>query len=154
MKNMEKSNSKDANKSIKDLIIKVTSPCFDDIGKVLNQLGIKYNSFEPRKKAELDKLTEEKEYLANCYNFIKAVVDNKLDIKKTKKEVEDYLTKNNYKFVDKLTSLPVYSLNSDKIEELEQKIEKNKKEIEALQKISPADMWEKDLKELEQALKK
>lgn len=46
MKNVEKSNSKDANKSIKDLIIKVTSPCYDDIGKVLNQLGIKYNSFD------------------------------------------------------------------------------------------------------------
>ena len=46
MKNVEKSTSKDANKSIKDLIIKVTSPCFDDIGKVLNQLGIKYNSFD------------------------------------------------------------------------------------------------------------
>ena len=115
---------------------------------------IKYSSFEPRKKAELNKLEEEKEYLTNCYNFIKAVVNDKLDIKKTKKEVEDYLTKNNYKFIDKLTSLPVYSLNSDKIEELEQKIEKNKKEIEVLQKISPADMWEKDLKELEKALKK
>ncbi|MDO5342953.1 MAG: hypothetical protein Q4F69_10960 [Bacteroidia bacterium] len=46
MKNVEKSNSKDANKSIKDLKIKVTSPCFDDIGKVLNQLGIKYNSYD------------------------------------------------------------------------------------------------------------
>lgn len=32
-------------KSIQDLIIKVTSPGYDDIGKVLNQLGIKYQPF-------------------------------------------------------------------------------------------------------------
>lgn len=46
MKNVDKNNSKDANKSLQDLKIKVTSPCFDDIGKVLNQLGIKYDSFD------------------------------------------------------------------------------------------------------------
>ena len=42
MKNIEKSN----NKSIQNLRIKVTSPHYDDIGEVLNQLGIIYNSYD------------------------------------------------------------------------------------------------------------
>lgn len=33
-------------KSIEELKIKVTSPCYDDIGQVLNQLGVSYLSFD------------------------------------------------------------------------------------------------------------
>lgn len=33
-------------KSIQDLRIKVTSPCFDNIGQVLNQLGVSYQPFD------------------------------------------------------------------------------------------------------------
>lgn len=33
-------------KSIQDLRIKVTSPCFDDIGQVLSQLGVNYGPFD------------------------------------------------------------------------------------------------------------
>lgn len=46
MNNIEKNSSKDANKSFLDLIIKVTSPCYDDIGMVLDQLGVKYESYD------------------------------------------------------------------------------------------------------------
>lgn len=35
-----------SSKSVKDLIIKVTSPCFDDIGKILKNLNVSYFPFD------------------------------------------------------------------------------------------------------------
>lgn len=41
-----KSNGKDANQVIQDLRIEVTSRHYDDIGKILDQLGIKYTAYD------------------------------------------------------------------------------------------------------------
>ena len=69
-----------------------------------------------------------------------------------KTEVEKILKDRNYNFIDKLLSMPIYSLTSDKIIELNKKMENKYLELEAMKKETPVSLWKKDLKELEKKL--
>ena len=48
--------------------------------------------------------------------------------------------------------MPVYSLTSDKVLELNKKMENKYLELESMKKETPISLWEKDLKELEKKL--
>ena len=68
---------------------------------------------------------------------------------KSKSELETELEKLNFDKFDGysyLIGMPLYSLTTDKIKELETSIEKLKKEIETVTKTSIEQMWRKDLK--------
>lgn len=126
---------------------------FNSIKDIFNDYcKIKKEFFNKRIKSEINRLEYELSYLQNCFNFVTEVVEGKINILLKKTEVEKILKDRNYNFIDKLLSMPIYSLTSDKIIELNKKMENKYLELEAMKKETPVSLWKKDLKELEKKL--
>ena len=126
---------------------------FNSIKDIFNDYyKIKKEFFNKRIKSEINRLEYELSYLQNCSRFVSEVIENKINIRLKKTEVEKILKDRNYNFIDKLLSMPIYSLTSDKIIELNKKMENKYLELEAMKKETPISLWKKDLKELEKKL--
>ena len=113
---------------------------------------IKISYLNKRIKSEITRLTNELDYLINCFNFVSNVVNGKIDIRANKNIVEKKLKENGYKYIDKLLSMPIYSLTNDKVKELEIKMNNKQIELDKMKKETPITVWTKDLKELEEHL--
>lgn len=115
--------------------------------------NLKLKSLAKRIKSEVKRLTEEEAALKEQVKYIKEVIKGTINLKIKKAEVEATLKEKGYKAIDKLLSMPMYSMTSDKIQELEKKVKSKKEELEVLKKETPETIWLKDLTELEKALK-
>lgn len=111
---------------------------------------IKLKFLQKRKTYIIEKLNKDFKILENKLRFLKMYISKELSITdKSKSELEIELEKLNFDKFDGysyLISMPIYSLTTDKIKELEISIEKLKKEIETVTKTSIEQMWRKDLK--------
>lgn len=113
-------------------------------------IDIKLKFLQKRKTYIIEKLNKDFKMLENKLRFLKMHISKELSITdKTKSELEIELEKLNFDKFDGysyLIGMPMYSLTTDKIKELETSIEKLKKEIETTTKTSIEQMWRKDLK--------
>lgn len=111
---------------------------------------IKLKFLQKRKTYIIEKLNKDFKILENKLRFLKMYISKELSITdKSKSELEIELEKLNFDKFDGysyLIGMPMYSLTTDKIKELETSIEKLKKEIETVTKTSIEQMWRKDLK--------
>lgn len=111
---------------------------------------IKLKFLQKRKTYIIEKLNKDFKILENKLRFLNMYISKELSITdKSKSELETELEKLNFDKFDGysyLISMPIYSLTTDKIKELEISIEKLKKEIETVTKTSIEQMWRKDLK--------
>lgn len=111
---------------------------------------IKLKFLQKRKTYIIEKLNKDFKILENKLRFLNMYISKELSITdKSKSELEIELEKLNFdKFegYSYLIGMPMYSLTTDKIKELETSIEKLKKEIETVTKTSIEQMWRKDLK--------
>lgn len=111
---------------------------------------IKLKFLQKRKTYIIEKLNKDFKVLENKLRFLKMYISKELSITdKSKSELEIELEKLNFDKFDGysyLIGMPLYSLTTDKIKELETSIEKLKKEIETVTKTSIEQMWRKDLK--------
>lgn len=111
---------------------------------------IKLKFLQKRKTYIIEKLNKDFKILENKLRFLNMYISKELSITdKSKSELETELEKLNFDKFDGysyLISMPMYSLTTDKIKELETSIEKLKKEIETVTKTSIEQMWRKDLK--------
>lgn len=113
-------------------------------------IDIKLKFLQKRKTYIIEKLNKDFKMLENKLRFLNMYISKELSITdKSKSELEIELEKLNFEKFDGysyLISMPIYSLTTDKIKELETSIEKLKKEIETTTKTSIEQMWRKDLK--------
>lgn len=115
-----------------------------------NFITIRTWFYEKRKK-HLAAITEQKITTAeNRARFIKAVVEDSSSVtNKKKKDVEAWLKKDEYDLVDKsydyLLRMPIYSLTTEQIKNLEKDITSLKKELAVIQKKTAKAMWLDDL---------
>ena len=113
-------------------------------------IDIKLKFLQKRKTYIIEKLNKDFKILENKLRFLNMYISKELSITdKSKSELEIELEKLNFDKFDGysyLIGMPLYSLTTDKIKELETSIEKLKKEIETVTKTSIEQMWRKDLK--------
>ena len=113
---------------------------------------IKIKFLNDRKKSELVRLKKEYEKAEELYNFITEVINGTINIKAKKADIEKEMSSKGYKNIDKLISIPLYSISEDKALEAKSKMENKKIELEAMKKETAKSLWLKDLKELKEAL--
>jgi len=115
--------------------------------------------YHKRKEFLLEKMRHELKILMNRGKFIKALLDNKLDIKNKSKEkiIEDItnmkldLIEDSY---DYLLRMPLWSLTVELFEKLKSDFTAKKEEITKMEKEEPKDWYVEDLNELKSKIKK
>lgn len=114
---------------------------------------IKEIYFQKRIKSETKRLEIEEKLLNETFKFIKAVINDEINLKSLKKkEVEELLKNLGYINIDKLISMPLYSITEDKALEIENKWKNKIAELASMKKETAISLWKKDLKELEKCL--
>lgn len=121
-----------------------------DIFKEYCKIRIEF--LEKRLRSEIERLESEKNYLNECVSFILEVINNTINPKVKKDLLEKELSSKGYKIIDKLISMPIYSLTEDKVEELKKRLENKILELEKMKKETPITLWKNDLKELEEQI--
>jgi DNA topoisomerase-2 len=129
---------------------------FNDAIEVFNAYyNIKLEYMEKRKKSEIKRLENEKTYLAEVVRFIKEVIAGTINLKLKKSVVEADMKKKKYVNIDKLISMPLYSITSDKAKEMEEKYQAKVVELDNfIKNETPVTLWLKDIDALEKELKK
>jgi len=112
-----------------------------------------------RKEYMLNKLKYDLKLLLNRGKFIRAILENKLDIKnKSKEELVKSITDMNLDLIDDsydyLLRMPLWSLTKELFEKLKNDFSSKKEEVITLEKVDPKDMYLDDLKELKQKINK
>lgn len=128
---------------------------YDSITAIFNDYyAIKIKYLEKRLKSEIKRLSEEEQALKETYKFIKEVIKGTVNLKLKKAEVEKVLKEKGYTIIDKLLSMPLYSISADKAAEIEKKWKDKQAEIEKMKAETATSIWLKDLDALEDTLKK
>lgn len=129
---------------------------FNNITEVFNAYyDIKLKYMEKRKLSETKRLENEKTYLAEIVRFIKEVIAGTINLKLKKSVVEADMKKKKYVNIDKLISMPLYSITADKAKEVEEKYKAKVIELDNFIKNETATtLWLKDIEALEKELKK
>lgn len=128
--------------------------------EIINKwFDIRLDYYAKRKKSWTDELTHKYNKYNAIYEFIKSVIDEKLLINNRKKDIiiKDLEKLKFYKINDNfdyLLNIPVYHFTKEKFEEYRQNSLDAKKELSEYKKLKPEEIWETDLTELENALKK
>ncbi len=132
---------------------KNTIRVFNDINEILwEYIRIKKEFLEKRKSHEIQTITDDIRLLISKYIFIKAIVDETLQI--TKRPTQDIIKdldninkiikiENSY---DYLLNMPVRSLTEERMKKLIQKIKEQKSELDLLKSQTKEQIWLKDLK--------
>lgn len=113
---------------------------------------IKIDSLKKRIKSETERLEAELRLCDETVIFIKEVIKGTINIKAKKSEVEADMKKKKYIYIDKLLSMPIYSITEDKAKEITKRYDEKKKELETFKLETPESIWKKDLAKLEKAL--
>lgn len=115
-----------------------------------------------RKNYIISKLTNELNLFEYKAKFIKYVLDEKIVIFKQKREevikkIEEYkfpklaAGKEKEKTYDYITSMSLFSLTKEKIDELNEKLKNKEEELALVKSTSELEMWKKELNEFKSA---
>lgn len=128
--------------------------------EMLNRwFDIRLEYYSKRKTAWIEVLEMQYKRYFNLLCFIKSVIDNELIINNRKKQdiisdlEEMEFEKYNDSF-DYLLNIPIYHLSKEKYEEYKEQAKKMKNELKEYKLLRPEEIWDKELDELEKALKK
>lgn len=117
--------------------------------------NIKIKYLQLRIRSEIERLTQEEKTLNETYKFIQEVIKGTIVLKdKKKSELEVDLKNKGYTVIDKLISMPLYSITLDKAEELKKRWQDKIEELNLMKKATPEKLWLQDINELETELKK
>ena len=116
-------------------------------------VNFRLSYYNKRKQFLLEKLKHELKMLMNRGKFIKAILDDKLDIKnKSKDVIIDSIIDMKLELIDDsydyLLRMPLWSLTKELFEKLKLDFTAKKEEIVKLEKEEPKDWYIQDLKEL------
>ena len=133
---------------------------YDNIAEYLRDWIIeRLKWYQVRKNYILDDINSKINLTENRLRFIQEILDKKIIIeRKKKKEIENQLIKANYDKVDNkydyLLNMPLYSLTTDRINELKKQLRGFKKQYKEIEKTPLQQFWLNDLNELEPLLLK
>jgi DNA topoisomerase-2 len=115
---------------------------------------IKITYLKKRLVSETTRLEKEAQDLEEAVRFIGEVIKDTINMKAKKADIEALMKKKKYVNIDKLISMPLYSITEDKAKEFKKKWDEKIKELEAYKLETPESIWKKDLADLEKAIKK
>ena len=137
---------------------------YDNIYQIADEhYYVRLNMYSRRKEYELEIIERHIKLLEAKMRFIQDVIDDVVIInRQTKKSIIDKMSELKYPFYEKeeiveyeereikseynyLLNLPVYNFTSEKLDELQEEINKNKGEYEELKNMDPKDMWRNEL---------
>ncbi len=127
-----------------------------DIISYFVDFRLKY--YHKRKDFLMDKLKSELKILSNKGRFIKAILDNKLEVRNTPKSeiitgIETLGLEKMDDSYDYLLRMAIWSLTKEVFDKLKEDYKNKKQTLEELEKIDPKDMYLQDLSELKKKLK-
>lgn len=126
---------------------------FRSVEEIFNKYyDIKIEYLEKRIQSEITRLTKEASDLKEVHNFIQDVKTDKVNLKEKRKAVEEKLKSLGYTIIEKLLTMPIYSITLEKAEEAKKKWLEKEAELEQMKKETPKSLWLKDLEELEREL--
>lgn len=121
-------------------------------------IDIRLKFYDKRKNYLLDTLKQDLTELVSKYVFVKAVIDKKIVIsKKTKTEIIkqisliDKIIKVDGSY-DYLLKMPLYSLSSEKLDELKKQIDNKKELYNKTKTMTIQEMWTSDLSDLKKVI--
>ena len=143
---------------------------YDTIYQIMDEhYYTRLNMYVRRKEYELDNFEKTIKYLEAKMRFITDVINEVVVVnKQSKKSIIEKLRELEYPFYEKemiidyeesreikteynyLMNLSIYNFTSEKLEELQNDIDKNKKEHETLSAIDIKDIWKDELDKLEE----
>jgi len=133
---------------------------FSSASEIINYfIKFRLSFYSKRKDFIINTLTHELLILSNKAQFIKAIIEKKLNVNNVpKKEIILYLETANFDQINGsyqyLLSMPIYSLTFEHYEELLSSINQKNLDIETIKKREPKQMYQEDLQELKKALQK
>jgi len=122
-------------------------------------VNFRLDYYYKRKEWILNRLRYDLKVLQNRGKFIRAILEDKLNVKnKSKEELISDIQAMNLDLIedsyDYLLRMPIWSLTKELFEKLKADFTSKKEEIIALEKVEPKDMYLEDLKELKQKINK
>ena len=131
---------------------------FNSAEEIINYfVNFRLGYYHKRKEFLLDKIKHEIKILMNRGKFIKAIIDNKLDIKnKSKDIIIESIINMKLDLIDEsydyLLKMPLWSLTTELFEKLKLDFTMKKEEISKLEKEDPKNWYIQDLKELKKKI--
>jgi DNA topoisomerase-2 len=121
-------------------------------------VNFRLNHYSKRKEFHLAKMKSELTILSNKGRFIKAILDDKIEVKNQTKDkivqsIEAIGLDRIEDSYDYLLRMPIWSLTKDLFEKLKQDFKSKKDDIENYSKIDPKDMYVDDLNQLKKKIK-
>jgi len=131
---------------------------YNDVKEIIAEYyNVRLEYYNKRKEYQLNILKNELENISYKVKFIVLVINNKLIVNNTKKNIiELELEKlefpklGNSKTYDYLLSMPIYNLTYEKIEELKKLEEKKQTEYDELENLNSKQIWKNELLELKE----
>jgi DNA topoisomerase-2 len=133
---------------------------FDSDSDIINYfVNFRLGYYHKRKQYLIDKVRGELKLLSNRGRFIKAILDNKLEIKNVPKlDIISNIEKLGLDKIDDsydyLLRMPIWSLTKELFDKLKEEYTSKKKELEDLENTDPKDVYLKDLTDLKKLLTK
>lgn len=123
---------------------------YKDVKEIVEDfVAFRLLKYEERRIKLIECYKENLIWLKEKYTFIVFYLRNHMKFaKKNKKELFALLEKENFKQIDRLLKLPIYTLTRDEIEKLKTQISDVKQKIKDLKGTNNKEMYIKELKEL------
>ena len=137
---------------------------FDKVNDIFEMwYDVRLRKYDERKSYLIGKISNELDLLKYKALFIKYVLDSKIIVFRQKKQaIIDRLielefpmlsTSDDEKSYDYITSIPLFHLTLEKIEELNDRLKEKEEELDYVKKTTPIEFWKKELKEFEEIYK-
>ncbi len=137
---------------------------FDKVNDIFEMwYDVRLKKYDERKSYLIGKISNELDLLKYKALFIKYVLEEKIIVFRQKKQaIIDKLvelkfpmlsTTDDEKSYDYITSIPLFHLTLEKIEELNDRLKEKEEELDYVKKTTPIEFWKKELKEFEDAYK-
>lgn len=133
---------------------------YRNVETIINEFfSIRLQKYSERKEYLIGVMKRDLEILTNKMNWIKDILSNKVDLRKqSTDQLVDYLRKRKITekdgSYDYLLNTTVKEMSKDNVNRLKEKIDKLVKDINDLNKKTPQQLWQSDLNELKDALRR
>ncbi|ASV44211.1 DNA topoisomerase II subunit [Salicola phage SCTP-2] len=130
---------------------------FDDEKGIIRQFcDFRLYFYDKRIQFNIDRLTEDIDSINERIRFIDEVIKGKIKVgDKKRSELVELLRTKNYKedMIEKLISMPIYSLTTDSLERYNNTLSEKKSELAEWKKADSTQLYLKDLHDLQKKLK-
>ena len=144
--------TKTVTKSCLNLLTPTGTVCtFASTGGILAEFFVcRMRVYAKRRRHLIHSYEGELTYISAKLKFVKAVLDNKIDIRKTKQEILEQACNEGLvmKLAEEFMKMPLISLSQEMVEAMEKKWEQFQLQLEETRKMSPKDFYKKDLNQL------